>query len=70
MIRKSYVEDLQLFVDYMNIKYKCIKFTSKTEHDSYLSFQDIKLPVITKNLKHLLIENQILVVPLGTMKVI
>ena len=48
MIHKSYVEDLQLFVDYMNIKYKCIKFTSKTEHDSYLSFQDIKLPVNQK----------------------
>ena len=43
MIYKSYVEDLQLFVDYMNIQYKCIKFTSETEHDNSFSFLDIKI---------------------------
>ena len=79
MIYKRYVNDifvlflskkhLQHFVDYMNQQHKRLKFTSETENDNSFSFLDIKLPVITNNLKHPFIENQLSVVYLRTMKV-
>ena len=36
-------EHLQLFVDYMNKQYKCLKFTSEAENIKSFSFLDIKL---------------------------
>ena len=34
---------LQLFVDYMNKQYKCIKFTPETQHHNSFSFLDINI---------------------------
>ena len=36
----------------MNQQHKCLKFTSEAENDNSFSFLDIKITVITNNLKH------------------
>ena len=80
VIYKRYVDDifvlfsskeqLQLFVDYMNKQHKCLKSTSEAENDNSFSFLNIKITLITNNLKHLFTENQLSVVYLRTMKVL
>ena len=62
MIYKRYVDDifvlfsskehLQLFVDYMNKEQECLKFTSQAGNANSSSFLDIKITLITNNLKH------------------
>ena len=42
----------------MNKQHKCLKFTSGAENDNSFSFLDIKIVLITNNLKHLFIENK------------
>ena len=80
MIYKRYVDDifvlfsskehLQLFVDYMNKQHKYIKFTSEAEYDNSFLFVDIKITRHNQQLKHLFIEDQLLVVYLRTIRVI
>ena len=44
-------EHVQLFVDYMNKKHKCLKFTSEAENDNSFSFPDIKITRHNQQLK-------------------
>ena len=45
----------------MNKQRRYLKFTSEPDNDNFFLFLELKLPIITNNLKHLFIENQLLV---------
>ena len=44
----KYKEHLKLFLSYMNLKHKNIKFTFETEDLNNISFLDVKIPAKTK----------------------
>ena len=54
----------------MNKQHKYIKFTSEAEYDNSFLFVDIKITRHNQQLKHLFIEDQLLVVYLRTIRVI